>query len=347
MLIMILCFTVVVPSKGYAKTNTDIDIGEEVSNISIDSKFQYYTLTLKSKMKVKISVTVEAVEEKVTEETVTNEDYFEEDYFDYYLDDFEYDENYIDFDIDGEYYDTIVSDWKIKPGETKTKTVTLDAGTYNIGIYGYSDGLNYSFNTEDVTIYAKKISMVDKLSLVAGDSKKISVKSTEKGKYVGEIIWTSSNKKVAKVDSLGNVTGVKQGSCIISAKTKNSNIVKCKVTIKSRPQLYVTEAGFDINFLGGIEPYITFQNNFGKTIKYVYFNTYYYNRVGDPAYCEIQRTNYQRLMITGPIKNSETDKYSWDAVIYNNATGKVYIKSAEIQFMDGTKKTISIKKSYE
>ena len=127
---------------------------------------------------------------------------------------------------------------------------------------------------------------------------------------------------------------------------KNGNLVKCLVTVKARPQLFITEASFEINFIGGVEPYITFQNNFGKTIKYVYFSTYYYNTVDDPAYCSIQNTNYCRLKITGPISNKTTDTYYWDAVIYNNSTGKMYIKSADVVFMDGTKKTVSIMKSY-
>ncbi|MDD3172929.1 MAG: Ig-like domain-containing protein [Herbinix sp.] len=196
-------------------------------------------------------------------------------------------------------------------------------------------------------LYATKISTTEKLSLYVGNSKTLTIKATEGGKKINVITWSSSNNKVAKVSDEGKITGVKAGNCTISGKMKGGNTVKCTVAVSSRPLLYITEASFDINYVGGIEPYITFQNNFGKTIKYVYFNTYFYNTVGDPAYCEIQNTNYQRLKITGPIKNGVTDSYYWDAVIYNNATGKMYLKSAEIVFMDGTKKTLSIKKSYK
>lgn len=336
MVALVLSCVLIIPSKCYAKADTKITIGKEISDTSLDTEFQYYTLTLKSKMKVMISVTVDSVEEKTTDET--DDDYFN---------DFDEDTNSIDFSIDGEYYETIIGDWEINAGETKTKTVVLDVGTYTIGIYGYSGGLNYTFNTEDKTTYTKKLSLVSKLSLVAGNSKKLTVKSAEKGKSIGEVIWTTSNKEVATVDSSGNVKGIKKGTCVISAKTKNAKTVKCSVTITARPQLYITDTSFDINFLGGVEPYITFQNNLGKAIKYIYFNCYFYNTVGDPAYCTIQNTNYQRLQITGPIKNKVTDTYYWDAVIYNNSTGKMYIKSAEIVFMDGTKRTILIKKSYK
>lgn len=345
---LVLSCILFIPLECYAKTDTKITIGKEISNTSIDTGFQNYTFTLKSKMKVKISVTVEAV--KQTIEEIDKKAYYDDEFYedeDYYFDEFYEYENYIGFDLEDDYYNTSIEDWDISAGETKTKTVVLDAGTYTISIYGDSEGLSYTFNTEDITAYTKKISMVSKMSLFSGDSKELSVKSGEDGKQVGEILWSTSNKKIATVNSSGKVTGIKQGTCVISAKTSKSNTIKCKITIKTRPQLYITETSFDVNYVGGIEPYITFQNNFGKTIKYIYFNCYFYNTVGDPAYCSIQNTNYQRLKITGPIKNKATDTYYWDAVIYNNSVGKMYIKSAEIIFMDNKTKTISIKKSYK
>lgn len=329
----------IVPSNCYANACPKVTIGKEISETSLDMEYQYYTLTLKSKMKIKITATVDAVEEQIIEGT--------DEYEDYYYDDFDEETNSINFSLVGEYYESEIDDWEINAGQTKSKTVVLPAGTYTISIYGQASGLEYTFITEDKSIYTKKITIANKLSLLVGDSKKVKVKSEESGKLMGEVIWTSSNKKIATVDSSGNVKGKKKGTCVISAKTKNSKTVKCKVIIRARPQLYITEASFIINYIGGVEPFITLQNNFGKTIKYIYFNTYYYNTVGDPAYCVIQNTHYQRLRVTGPIKNGEYNLYSWNAVIYNNSTGKMYIKSAEIVFMNGSKKTISIKKSYK
>lgn len=358
--LIISCF---IPSKGYAKTD-GITIGTEISDTSSDIYRYEYTLILKRKMKIKISVSVDGVKEepkkeneepkKENDEEDDYYDYYEDDeeddyYFDdYYSDDFEEKTNSIIFSMyEDDYYKPVINDWEINAGEKKTKTVVLKPGTYFIYVEGNVGGLDYTFSTQDKSTYTKKITMVNKLNILAGDSKKITVKSKESGKYLGEVIWTSSNKKIATVDSNGNVKGIKQGSCVISAKTKNSNTVKCKVTIKARPKLYITGAGFDINFLGGVEPYITFQNNFGKTIKYIYLNVYFYNKVGDKAYCEIQNKYYGRLKITGPIKNKVSDTYYWDAVIYNDSTGKMYLKTAEIEFMDGTKKKVSIKKSYK
>lgn len=46
--------------------------------------------------------------------------------------------------------------------------------------------------------------------------------------------WTTSNKKIAKVNSKGKVTAKKKGSCYITANTLDGSnkTVKCKVTVK-------------------------------------------------------------------------------------------------------------------
>ncbi len=325
-----------VPSKGYAQEKTDITIGNEISNTSLSDDYQYYKLTLDGQKKINFSVTAEAVAEQTTGESDGEEDYYD----DYYDDE----SSSIKIEIIGNDY---IGNWYINAGETKSKSYVLDAGTYTISIYGNSEGLKYTIKTTDESTYTKKISMVSKLSLLAGDSKTITVKSAESDKLVGEVKWTSSNEKVAKVDASGKVKAIKQGSCVISAKTKDADTVKCTVTVKARPQLEIKDASFGINVVDGVEPEITFRNNFGKTIKYVYFNTYYYNAVGDPAKCEIYNTNYERLKVTGPIKNGASESYEWDAVLYNSSTTKMYIKSAEVVFTDGSKKTVTIKKSYK
>lgn len=316
---------------GYAKGEEKLNIGEEVSGTAPYLDSQSYIFTLESKAKIKFSIDVK---EKTDAE---DEDY----YFDQ--------DPYIYFKLfDDDNFDSYIDDLKVKAGNPKSKTITLNPGTYAIEIFGCDErGLDFTIKTENVSIYTNKISVSDQLSLLRGDSKTLTVKSQESGKLTGVITWSSSDKKIATVDSSGKVKGIKPGNCVISAKTKNSETVKCKVTVKERPQLYITGASFDINFLEGVEPYITFQNNFGKTIKYVYFECYFYNTVDDPAYCSIQKTNHQTLKITGPIKDGVMDSYCWDAVIYNGSTGKMYLKSAKVVFMDGTSKTVSIKKSYK
>lgn len=50
------------------------------------------------------------------------------------------------------------------------------------------------------------------------------------------VTWSSSDKKIAKVDSRsGVITGVKKGSCIVTAKTPNGKTAKCKVKVLKAP----------------------------------------------------------------------------------------------------------------
>lgn len=61
------------------------------------------------------------------------------------------------------------------------------------------------------------------------------LKETQKLKVYGgpgKITWSSSNKKVAKVDKNGKITALKKGTCYIYAK-RNGVKLKCKVTVKN------------------------------------------------------------------------------------------------------------------
>lgn len=49
-----------------------------------------------------------------------------------------------------------------------------------------------------------------------------------------KLIWSTSNKYIAKVDSKGKVTAVSPGSCTITVKTTSGKTASCKVTVKFR-----------------------------------------------------------------------------------------------------------------
>ena len=53
---------------------------------------------------------------------------------------------------------------------------------------------------------------------------------------MGSVTWSSSNKKVAVVDSEGNVKAVGAGTANIVAKTHNGKKATCKVTVKAAPE---------------------------------------------------------------------------------------------------------------
>lgn len=50
-----------------------------------------------------------------------------------------------------------------------------------------------------------------------------------------KVTWTTSNKKVATVDSTGKITAVGTGTATITAKTSNGKSATCKVTVKISP----------------------------------------------------------------------------------------------------------------
>ena len=75
---------------------------------------------------------------------------------------------------------------------------------------------------------------------------------------VKSVTWGSSNKKVAKVSKTGLVTGVKKGTCTITAKdNKTKTASKCKVTVKAAKSfgftakdIYVATGGDVITYPG-------------------------------------------------------------------------------------------------
>ena len=106
-------------------------------------------------------------------------------------------------------------------------------------------------------------------------------------------------------------------------------------------------AGFiEMNSANGIEPTIFIANNSGKAIKYVDFNVTFYNAVGDKVRNEIGNKYAQSLQIIGPIKPWTMDYFQWDSVFYSPVVKRMYVKSATITYMDGSKKTVSIRKSF-
>ncbi|KIR01483.1 hypothetical protein P261_00297 [Lachnospiraceae bacterium TWA4] len=78
------------------------------------------------------------------------------------------------------------------------------------------------------TMAATKVSISNKTATIyVNQSKKLSMKGTK-----SKVSWSSSNKAVAKVNSKGNVTGVKAGTATIKAKVSKKTYT-CKVTVKN------------------------------------------------------------------------------------------------------------------
>lgn len=90
---------------------------------------------------------------------------------------------------------------------------------------------------------AKKISISQKtLSLMEGDSKKLSLKNISKKQ---KVVWSSSNEQIAVVSSNGKVTAKKVGKVKIMATVKKQKY-SCNITIKKKVSQEVTKTEKDL-----------------------------------------------------------------------------------------------------
>ncbi len=111
----------------------------------------------------------------------------------------------------------------VKPGTT---TITVKAGN---GRFSSSCKV-----TVKQIVYSEKIKL-NKTSITLDDGKSFELSSTvyPENTTTKTVTWSSSNTKVVKVDSYGEVTAVNPGTAYIYCKTKDGGAtVKCKVTVK-------------------------------------------------------------------------------------------------------------------
>ncbi len=110
----------------------------------------------------------------------------------------------------------------------------------------------------------------------------------------------------------------------------------------SYPSVYIAEYSLSMNYLGGIDNYIQYYNNSSKNIKYIVFTANAYNRVNDRITNDIGRNSSFRMRDVGPLAKNESGGGTWKAVWYNSTTSYSKIIKIEIEYMDGTKKTINV-----
>ncbi|MBQ9766368.1 MAG: Ig-like domain-containing protein [Lachnospiraceae bacterium] len=115
-----------------------------------------------------------------------------------------------------------------------------------------------------------KVTVIKPTTSVSLNEKMIEVEEGKKHKLeatilpedasIKKLIWTSSDTSVAKVDNKGNVTGVKEGVCIVTATAEDGSgaFDKCEVTVtKSIPVTGITVNPQDATMIVGEERVIT------------------------------------------------------------------------------------------
>ncbi|WP_459481246.1 Ig-like domain-containing protein [Clostridium saccharoperbutylacetonicum] len=98
-----------------------------------------------------------------------------------------------------------------------------------------SGGTNWTFDAIDIDksgylINPNESITLDKstMNLNVGDLQQLTATTTPAG---GQVTWTSSDTSIASVDSTGKVTGVKEGSCTITATAADGLTATCVVTV--------------------------------------------------------------------------------------------------------------------
>lgn len=128
---------------------------------------------------------------------------------------------------------------------TNTKLKKNKAYSYKIKAYKTVNGKKvyskYSYKVKAVpkVTSTKKATNVTKvvldktaLQMKTGETAELNVSLKPNGKLVtNKIVWSSSNKKVATVDSEGKVTAVATGNCTITARAHNGIAAKAEIAV--------------------------------------------------------------------------------------------------------------------
>ena len=132
-----------------------------------------------------------------------------------------------------------------------SETITLTKGKYSFFIryyqydeyydYDYDIDYNYTLSTyytlviKDISESATSIKLKSKSKKMSvGESFTVNYKAVPSGTVAKISKWSSSNKKVATVNSSGKVKAKGLGTCKITAELNNGKKFTCKVTVNSK-----------------------------------------------------------------------------------------------------------------
>lgn len=145
-------------------------------------------------------------------------------------------------------------------------SAVITATTYNgktavlpVTVAAAPAGISLSENAVVIGVKDVYSGLLANLTLPAGETECAST-----------LTWTTSNKKVAKVDANGVITGVKKGSCTITATTVNGLKDSCKVTVWKAPKKISLSPSNGTLQTGEVNQYkVVFPKGTGGTVRFV------------------------------------------------------------------------------
>ena len=238
----------------YASSGS-IKIGQKATGTLGAGESDTYVITADNDMKVKIKASLKLKDSSLSDEedkdieimlmnTTDYQSYLAtiaedegedgvDDADDAVYDDYDNEEDDDDEDED-EAIDFLIRDF-VDVEEEYVENIELKKGKYVLVFNNDDYDVEYQVAISDISKYTKQIKLnKKKLTLKAKKSAVLVASSKQKGKYIKKVTWKSSNKKIAKVDKSGKVTGVKAGKCTITAWVKGGKKVTCTVTVKGK-----------------------------------------------------------------------------------------------------------------
>ena len=148
----------------------------------------------------------------------------------------------------------------------------------------------------------------------------------------GKITWSSSNKKIAKVDKNGKVTAVKKGKATIKA-TVDGKTYKCKVTVK-KPGLASKNISVD-------EASTVKINLLGATIKKV--------KSSDKSIASVSKKGIVKGIKEGKciITVTDTKKKTYKCNVTVNGVHDINTNDVESPYFDTTKTSVIVGENYQ
>ena len=143
------------------------------------------------------------------------------------------------------------------------------------GMIGY---VFHNYLKEAPNVEIEKINVsIDNNVINKGESKKLKVEILPEEAKNHEVQYSSSDSKVASVDSHGNVLGIRSGSAIITVKAKENNVSdSIQITVHTPVtdlQLNVEELMLQVGDTFTIQPTVFPEDASNKKVGYMYSNT--------------------------------------------------------------------------